>query len=98
MAAKGGRMSSRADRPVSALNLKSSRDLAVEPGAVVLSAILAGSPDAIWCWRTDGIITQWNPAAQRLLGFQASEIAGHSLLDLVPQAERSAAENMIERV
>ncbi|WP_456738151.1 PAS domain-containing protein [Bradyrhizobium sp. USDA 4459] len=39
------------------------------PGPVVLSAILAGSPDAIWCWRTDGIITEWNPAAERLLGF-----------------------------
>jgi PAS domain S-box-containing protein len=49
---------------------------------VVLSAILAGSPDAVWCWRTDGAITQWNPAAERLLGFEASEIAGHSLLDM----------------
>jgi len=59
---------------------------------------LAGSPDAIWCWRTDGIITQWNPAAERLLGFEASEIAGSSLLDLVPKAERSAAQNMVDRV
>ncbi|WFU82612.1 PAS domain-containing protein [Bradyrhizobium sp. CIAT3101] len=48
--------------------------------------------------RTDGIITQWNPAAERLLGFESSEIAGRSLLDLVTQAERSAAENMINRV
>jgi PAS domain S-box-containing protein len=64
----------------------------------MLSAILTGSPDAIWCWRTDGIITQWNPAAERLLGFKASEIAGHSLLDLVAPAERSAVENMIDRV
>jgi len=64
----------------------------------MLSAILAGSPDAIWCWRTDGIITQWNPAAERLLGFEASEIAGHSLLDLVTQSGRSATENMIARV
>ncbi|WIW45361.1 PAS domain S-box protein [Bradyrhizobium sp. 62B] len=64
----------------------------------MLSAILAGSPDAIWCWRTDGIITHWNPAAERLLGFSASEIAGHSLLDLVTRSERSAAEEMIDRV
>ncbi len=69
-----------------------------EPEPVVPSAILAGSPDAIWCWRTDGIITQWNPAAERLLGFAAPEIVGHSLLDLVPHTERSAAENMIDRV
>lgn len=70
----------------------------VEPAPMVLSAILAGSPDAIWCWRTDGIITQWNPAATHLLGFEPSEIAGQSLLNLVTQAERSVAENMIERV
>lgn len=91
-------MSSGADRPVSALKLKSHRRVEVGPGPVVLSAILAGSPDAIWCWRTDGVITQWNPAAERLFGFEASEIAGHSLLDMVTDAERSAAENMIARV
>ncbi|MGY4235867.1 PAS domain S-box-containing protein [Bradyrhizobium sp. USDA 4449] len=89
-------MSSGADRPVSAS--KPSRRMEGGPGPVVLSAILAGSPDAIWCWRTDGIITEWNPAAERLLGFEASEIGGCSLLDLVTHAERSAAENMIARV
>ncbi|MHC2337909.1 PAS domain S-box-containing protein [Bradyrhizobium sp. USDA 4454] len=90
-------MSSGADRPVSAVKRKSYVHAAEEPGPVALSAI-AGSPDAIWCWRTDGIITQWNPAAERLLGFASSEIAGRSLLDLVTQAERSTAENMIDRV
>lgn len=91
-------MSSGADRPVSDLTPNSYRPIAIESGPMVLSAILAGSPDAIWCWRTDGIITQWNPAAERLLGFEASEIVGHSLLDLVTQAERSVAENVIQRV
>ena len=90
-------MSSGADRPVSAVKRKSYA-MVGEPEPVVPSAILAGSPDAIWCWRTDGIITQWNPAAERLLGFAAPEIVGHSLLDLVPHTERSAAENMIDRV
>ncbi|MCG2645674.1 MULTISPECIES: PAS domain S-box protein [Bradyrhizobium] len=91
-------MSSGVERPISAIKAKPYRSETNEPGPAVLSAILAGSPDPIWCWRIDGIITQWNPAAERLLGFEASEIVGHSLLDLVTQADRSVAENIIDRV
>ncbi|MBR0799794.1 PAS domain S-box protein [Bradyrhizobium jicamae] len=64
----------------------------------MFSAILRGSPDAIWCWSADGRITQWNPAAERLFGYAALEIVGRSLLDLVPHKERSAAEDVISRV
>lgn len=65
---------------------------------VELSAILAGSPDAIWCWRTDGSITRWNPAAERLFGYAAADIIGRSLLELIPQAKRTAADDVISRV
>jgi PAS domain S-box-containing protein len=65
---------------------------------VELSAILAGSPDAIWCWRADGSIARWNPAAERLFGYAASDIIGLSLLELIPQAKRTAANDVISRV
>lgn len=69
-----------------------------EADQVQLAAVLAGSPDAIWCWRIDGTITRWNPAAARLLGYAAEDIIGHSLLDLIPPSKRIAAEDIIARV
>jgi PAS domain S-box-containing protein len=91
-------MSSGADGPISAVQRKSYPEMVGEPEPVVLSAILAGSPDAIWCWRADGIVTHWNAAAERLFGYGAQEIVGHSLLVLIPHKERSAAEDVINNV
>jgi len=65
---------------------------------VQLSAILAGSPDAIWCWGTDGTITRWNPAAERLLGYTADDIVGRSLFAFIPSEKRPDAESIIARV
>jgi PAS domain S-box-containing protein len=65
---------------------------------VQLSAILTGSPDAIWCWRTDGTITRWNPAAERLLGYPAAEIIGRSLIDLIPPNKRAEAQDIVAKV
>lgn len=69
-----------------------------EADQVELAAVLAGSPDAIWCWQIDGRITRWNPAAERLLGYSAEDMIGRSLLDLIPASKRTAAEGIIARV
>jgi len=81
-----------------AVQQKVYRETDRDPDQVVLSAILAGSPDGIWCWRPDGIITHWNPAAERLLGYAAQDIVGRSLLELVPTSKQCAAEDVITRV
>lgn len=70
----------------------------LDPDQVPLLSILASSPDAIWCWRTDGTITQWNPAAQQLLWHTAPDMVGRSLLELVPPSRRGHAEDIIARV
>lgn len=49
-----------------------------------LAAIVDSSNDAIIGATIDGIITIWNPAAERLYGYSAEEAIGHSVLMLVP--------------
>jgi PAS domain S-box-containing protein len=46
------------------------------------------SADAVVGTTLDGTITSWNPAAERLYGYSAAEIAGQSLTRLIPP-ERS---------
>lgn len=60
-----------------------------------LAAIVEGARDAIWSWRLDGTIIRWNSEAQRVFGYTASEMAGRSLLDLVPDDQRADAERII---
>src|SRR5690348_910138 len=49
-----------------------------------LAAIVTGSEDAIVAKTLNGIVTAWNPAAERLLGYTADEIVGRSILAIVP--------------
>jgi PAS domain S-box-containing protein len=49
-----------------------------------LAAIVESSEDAIIGQTLDGIITSWNPGAQRLYGYSASELVGKPISLLFP--------------
>jgi len=55
-----------------------------EESATRLSAILESTDDAIFSETFDGVITSWNPAAERLYGYSAREAIGGSSLVIVP--------------
>lgn len=57
-------------------------------------AIVKASDDAILSKTLDGIITSWNPAAERIFGYSANEMIGQTLARLLP-ANRSEEEHHI---
>ncbi|MEZ4562866.1 MAG: PAS domain S-box protein [Thermomicrobiales bacterium] len=56
-----------------------------------LAAIVEASEDAICSQTLEGIITYWNPAAERLYGYTAAEAVGQSLTMLFPHPEETDA-------
>ncbi len=52
--------------------------------ADLLAAIVNSSDDAIIGKTTDGVITTWNPAAERMYGYAAEEIIGQPVTVLCP--------------
>jgi len=63
-----------------------------------LSAIAGSSTDAILAKDTQGIITAWNPAAERLYGFTAAEIIGRSVAEIIPPDRVGEDVEILEKV
>jgi two-component system, cell cycle sensor histidine kinase and response regulator CckA len=63
-----------------------------------LASIVQSSHDAIIAKTLDGIITSWNPAAERLYGYTASEIIGRSADILFPPDKTALEADILERI
>ena len=63
-----------------------------------LAAIVTSSADAIIGETLDGIITDWNPAAERLYGYTAAEAIGQHLSLLAPANLADEPRHLLARV
>jgi PAS domain S-box-containing protein len=63
-----------------------------------LAAIVESSDDAIISKDLNGIITSWNDAASRILGYTADEIVGQSILKLIPEDLHSDEPVILSRI
>jgi two-component system, cell cycle sensor histidine kinase and response regulator CckA len=66
------------------------RLVAALAGARQAEAIIASSHDAVVGKSLDGVITSWNPGAQRLYGYSSEEVIGRrDVALLIPQSDRA---------
>ena len=63
-----------------------------------LAAIVKYSDDAIIGTTLDGIITPWNPAAERLFGCSAEQIIGRSTNLVVPHDQAGETNDLLAKI
>ncbi len=76
-------------------------DTAARPDATptaLLSAIVNSSDDAIVGKTLDGLITSWNPAAERMYGYAADEIIGRPITVLCPPDRVDEVNKVLARI
>ena len=60
-------------------------ETALKQTTETLSALIQGSPLAIYALDPEGRVTSWNPASERLFGWRATEVLGHPLPIVAPE-------------
>jgi two-component system cell cycle sensor histidine kinase/response regulator CckA len=63
-----------------------------------LAAIVQSSADAIVSTDLDGVVTSWNPAAERLYGWSAAEAVGRHISLIVPADRRPELDDFLTRL
>ena len=69
-----------------------------ETAVQFLAAIVESTEDAIYGKSLDGTIISWNKAAERIFGYTAEEIIGHSVSILYPIDRRDELIDVMERI
>jgi two-component system, cell cycle sensor histidine kinase and response regulator CckA len=68
--------------------------VAVQESSALLSRVIDSAVDGIVTKNINGIITSWNPGAERLFGYAPQEAIGQSILLLIPP-DRADEEHLI---
>ena len=63
-----------------------------------LAAIVASSDDAIIGKDLRGVVTSWNAGAERIFGYPASEMIGHSITRLIPADRLQEEVKILEQI
>jgi PAS domain S-box-containing protein len=63
-----------------------------------LASIVLSSQDAIVGQTADGVITSWNPSAERIYGYGADEAIGQSITMLIPPDRVGETRDLMRRV
>jgi PAS domain S-box-containing protein len=63
-----------------------------------LAGIVEASVDGIVGTDIDGVVTDWNPAAERIYGFTQDEIRGRRLTEVIPPDRSSESAELVERL
>lgn len=69
-----------------------------EASGRLLASIVETSEDAIFSEDLNGIITSWNQGAERIYGYSAAEMIGHSISAVSPPERIEETRQIVERV
>lgn len=83
-------------------NLAICRDITerkqTEKSLMEYAAIVESTDDAIIGKTLDGIVTNWNKGAERMFGYRADEMIGHSIATLMPGDRLSEVREILEKI
>jgi PAS domain S-box-containing protein len=63
-----------------------------------LAAVVRGSQDAVFSKNLEGIVTSWNPAAERLYGHTSEEAVGRHISFIFPPDRRSEEQLILAKI
>ena len=66
--------------------------------AAHLAAIIASSDDVIVSKTLEGVITSWNPAAERIFGYTAAEAVGKHIRMIIPPDRWAEEDDVLARI
>ncbi|UJR85632.1 PAS domain S-box protein [Sandaracinus amylolyticus] len=75
-----------------------SEERAVEAQRARFESMVESAEDAVVAFTLDGHLTEWNPAAERLYGWRASEMIGETYAPLVPPELHDETERLFARL
>lgn len=64
----------------------------------IYQSIVNSSFDAIVCKSLDGIVLNWNPAAEKIFGYSADEMIGESMLKIFPDNKKQEEADILEKI
>ena len=69
-----------------------------ERDQLFLAALISSAEDAIFSEDPNGIVTSWNPGAERMFGYTSDEIVGKAISRLIPLNPPDLESQLLERL